>query len=145
MPGTGEEMARRWFEEVWNMRRRDAIAEMMHPDAVVHDAGVDTRGPSGFYPFFDRIHATFSDMHVTVNDTIEQGDRVCVRWSCTMRHTGEGLGMAPTGKALEITGITIMRVEGGKMIEGWQNWDMLGLLAQIEGKMKGATYVGASA
>jgi hypothetical protein len=38
-----------------------------------------------------------------------------------------------------------MRIEGDKMIEGWQNWEMLGLLAQIEGKVNGATYVGASA
>ena len=87
--------------------------------------------------------AAFSDLHVTVHDTISQDDKVCIRWSCTMKHTGPGLGMAATGKTLETTGISIVRVADGKAVEVWQNWDMLGVMQQIQGG--GApTYIGAA-
>lgn len=135
------DLGRRWFELVWNQRRRAAIAELLAPDGVIHDGGTDTRGPEGFYPSFDRMSDTFPDLHVNVEDTIAEGDKVCVRWSCTGTHTGGGLGVAPTGITIHITGISILRVAGGKLIEGWQNWDMLRMMEQIQGLRKSATYI----
>jgi steroid delta-isomerase-like uncharacterized protein len=137
-------IANAWFEEVWNKGRREAIAEMLSPGAVIHDGGVDTVGAEGFYPFFERIRATFSDFRIDVEDTIAASDKVCVRWSCTGKHTGGGLGIPPTGKTLHITGISILRVADGKLVEGWQNWDMLGMMEQIKGGGRSATYIGAS-
>jgi steroid delta-isomerase-like uncharacterized protein len=135
------ELGARWFEEVWNKGRREAIAEMLAPDAVMHEADIDAVGPEGFYPFFDRINATLSEMHVTVQQTIAEGDQVCVRWLCTAKHTGAGLGIPPTGKTIRVTGITIFRVAGGKNVEAWQNWDMLGLMEQIQGAAREGTYI----
>jgi steroid delta-isomerase-like uncharacterized protein len=91
-------IAKRWYEEVWNKRRREAIAEMLARDAILHEAADSMLGPEGFYPFFDRFRATFPDLRVTVHDTIAEGDKVCVRWSAKMTHTGDGLGIPPTGK-----------------------------------------------
>jgi predicted ester cyclase len=135
------ELGKRWFDEVWNKQRREAISEMLSPHSVMHEGGASSQGPEGFYPFFDRMQATFSDLHVTVHDTLAEGDKLCIRWSCTMKHTGDGLGMPPTGKTLHTTGISIVRVEGNKLAEGWQNWDMLGLLEQINSAPKAATYI----
>jgi steroid delta-isomerase-like uncharacterized protein len=145
MADTDRDLGTRWFEEVWNKKRREAIGEMLAADAPVHEAGETVRGPEGFYPFFDRMQAAFSDLHVTIHDTITQSDKICIRWSCTAKHTGSGLGMPATGKALETTGISIIRVKDGKAVESWQNWDMLGLLQQIQGTGKAATYIGSSA
>ncbi len=131
----------RWFEEVWNKGRRDAIPEMLAPDAVLHDGGTDSVGPEGFYPFFDRLSAAFSDLHITVHDTIAEKDRICVRWSCSATHAGEGLGVVPTGKRLHVTGMSMMRVREGRIVEGWQNWDMLGLMEQIHGRDQSPTYL----
>jgi predicted ester cyclase len=131
----------RWFEEVWNKGRRDAIPEMLAPDAVLHEAGTDSVGPEGFYPFFDRLSVALSDLHVTVHDTITENDRICVRWSCSAAHTGEGLGVAPTGKSIDVTGMSIMRVRDGWLVECWQNWDMLGLMEQIKSHAQSPTYV----
>ncbi|HEY3840712.1 MAG TPA: ester cyclase [Bryobacteraceae bacterium] len=133
----------RWFEEVWNKGRREAIAEMTAAEAVFHDGADLMRGPEGFYPFFDRMQASFSDLRVTVEDVIAEGDRLCVRWSCAATHTGEGLGIPPSRKRCQTTGISIVKVQDGKVIEAWQNWDMLGLLQQIQGGAKAATYLGA--
>jgi predicted ester cyclase len=141
MTDSERDLGKRWFEQVWNQGRREAIAEMLAPDAVVHDGGIDTSGAEGFYPFYDRLRATLSDIHVEVEDTIAEGDKLCVRWLCTAKHTGDGLGIAPTGVPIRVTGISILRVANGKLVEGWQNWDMLGLMEQIRGGARSATYI----
>jgi predicted ester cyclase len=138
-----QDIARQWFEEVWNKGRREAIAEFLSPDALLHEGGADVVGPDGFYPFFDRFSCALSGIHVEIEDSIAAGDKVCVRWSFTAKHTGEGLEVPPTDVPINITGITIMRIANGQLVEGWQNWDMLGLMEQIRGLPKAATYVAA--
>ena len=134
-----------WFEEVWNKARREAISEMMASDALIHDGATKTLGAEGCYPFYDRIRAAFPDIHITVDDTIAEGDKLVVRWSCSCTHTGNGLGFPATGRTAFFAGITILRIAGGKIIEGWQNWDMLGLMDQLQGTKSAATYVGTFA
>jgi len=144
MTESDRDLGQRWFELVWNQGRRESIADLLAPHAVIHDGGIDTTGPDGFHQFYDRIRASFSDLHVTVDDSVAEGDKICVRWSCTATHTGHGLGIAPTGVKIHVTGISIIRVAAGRIVEGWQNWDMLGMMEQIKGVHKSATYVGAS-
>jgi predicted ester cyclase len=136
-------LGQRWFELVWNQLRREAIGEMLPPDGVLHENGADSTGPEGFYPFFDRMNATFSGLHVEVEDTIAEGDKLCVRWSCGAKHTGGGLGIDPTGVSIHVTGISIFRVAGNSIVEAWQNWDMLGMMEQINGLGKSGTHVAA--
>jgi predicted ester cyclase len=144
MTESERELGMRWFEQVWNQGRRETIAEMMSPDAVLRDGESTTVGRDAFYSFFDRMRATFSEMHASVEDTIAEGDKLCVRWECSCRHTGDGLGVAPTGKTVHTTGISIMRLAGMMFVEAWQNWDMLGMMEQIRGDGKSGTYIDAS-
>lgn len=137
------ELGHRWFEQVWNQGRREAIDEMMASDAVMHDGSIVSSGRTAFYSFFDRFAATFSEIHVVVEDTIVEGDKLCIRWSFTGKHTGSGLGIAPTGLTVHTTGISMVRVADHMFVEAWQNWDMLGLLEQIKGLDKSATYIAA--
>jgi steroid delta-isomerase-like uncharacterized protein len=137
-------LGRRWFEQVWNQKRRGAIAEMLTPASIIHDGGTDTKGPEGFHPFYERIRSTFPDLHMDVEDTFAEGDKICVRWSCTGTHTGDGLGIPPTQLTIHVTGIAIFRIADGKLAEAWQNWDMLGMMEQLKGGRKSPTYIGAS-
>lgn len=145
MSHANKDLAKLWFEEVWNKGRREAIRELLAPDAVVYEGGDATRGAEGFYPFFERMQAAFSDIHVSVHDALAEGDRVCLPWTFTARHTGNGLGVAPTNRSVNVTGITIVRIANGKFIEGWQNWDMLGLMQQIKGERSASTYIASKA
>jgi predicted ester cyclase len=70
-------------------------------------------------------------MQVTVHDTLAQGDQVVARWTATMTHTGPFMGLAATGRKAKVTGMSIQRIIDGKIVEGWDNWDQLGLLVQI--------------
>ena len=141
MTVTERNLGTRWFEEVWNKGRRDAIAEMLAPDGVLHEGKTDSIGPESFYEFFDRLNGPFSEFRVEVHDTIAEGDRVCLRWSCTCKHTGDALGIPATQKTVHVTGMSIIRIADGRMVEGWQNWDMLGMMEQIREHPKSLTYV----
>jgi steroid delta-isomerase-like uncharacterized protein len=126
-------LIRRWFEEVWNNGRMEAIDEMASPDVIGHGQAQHATdiGLREFKPFVQALRSAFPDMKVTIDYIIEQGDKVVARWTSTMTHRGEFLGIAPTGKKATITGTTTQRISGGKIVEGWDNWDQLGLLVQI--------------
>ena len=131
----------RWFEEVWNKGRREAIAEMLSPDAVLHEGDTDCVGPEGFYPFYDRLTAALTEFQITVHDAFSEGEKVCARWTCTCTQTGDDMGMPATHTTIRVTGMSIMRIVDGRMMEGWQNWDMLGMLEQIRDANRSTTYL----
>ena len=68
---------------------------------------------------------------MTVEELFAEGETVVARWSCRGTHKGELNGIAPTGKQISITGISIARFAAGKIVEGWVNWDALGLMQQL--------------
>lgn len=126
-------LIRRWFEEVWNKGNMDAIDEMASPDAIGHGQAqhdIDI-GLKEFRTFAISLRRAFPDFNVTIDQVIEQEDKVVARWTTTMTHKGEFLGVAPTGKKVTITGTSMQRIADGKIVEGWDNWDQLGLLVQI--------------
>jgi predicted ester cyclase len=91
-------IAKRWFEEVWNQRRTATITELFAPNGISHgvaEDGSDLIGPQAFIPFYERFLSAFPDMKLKIEDAIADGDKVLIRWSATMRHTGDGLGLPP--------------------------------------------------
>ena len=125
----------RWFEEVWNKGREEAIDEMFAEGAVAHglvgEDGQELRGPSDFKPFFRRFRDAFPDIQVVIEDCVTEGDRAAARCRVIASHTGGGLGVAATNKPVEFTGMTIVRVQNGQIIEAWNNFDFLSLNQQI--------------
>lgn len=114
----------RWFEEVWNQGRRETIDEMVGPDCIIHDGRAQTKGPAAFKLFFEGLQAEFADIHVDTHEVVAAGDLSCARWSSTMRHRA-------SGKDVRVTGMSMVRFEGGRITEGWQNWDKLGMMEQL--------------
>ena len=128
------QLMRRWFQEVWNEGRIQTVHDLAHPDVVARGqrgAESEIRGAEEFVKFVHEIRGSFSDMKLKIEDILGVDDKVVVRWSATMTHTGDGLGLPPSGKAVRSRGITIARFADGKIVEGWDNWDQLGMLEQI--------------
>ncbi len=135
MSATHKALIHRWFEEVWNKQRKAAIHEMFHPDGVFHglgDApGQDIRGPDDFVSFWEKFASAFPDMKISVDAIVVEGDLAAFR--CTVRgtHTGKGLGVEPTGRQVEFTGMAMARIQDGKIMEGWNNFDFLTFQQQL--------------
>jgi steroid delta-isomerase-like uncharacterized protein len=128
------ELMRRWFNEVWNEGKTQTIHELVSPNGIgigQLEDGSPLRGPAEFVPFVERIRGAFPDIDVVVEDAFGAKDKVVLRWSATMTHRGDHLGMPASGKRVRMTGITIARIADKKIVEGWDNWDQLGMLKQI--------------
>ncbi len=118
-----KDLVRREQEELWNHTGNlDAAQELFAPDyadAARQEAADFRRG--------------FPDVVSTIEDLIAEGDKVVARWRSRATHQGEYMGISPTGKDVEFTGISIYRIEEGKIAESWNSEDQLGLLRQIGG------------
>ncbi|MEW6129080.1 MAG: ester cyclase [Acidobacteriota bacterium] len=125
----------RWFETVWNQGRAEAIDEMFDCEGIAHgltdQQGNELCGPQGYKPFYESFRNAFPDIRVMVEDTVEEGDKIAARCKVIATHTGEGLGISPTGKPVEFTGMTIVRVKDGKIIEAWNNFDFMTMFQQL--------------
>jgi len=124
-----------WFDEVWNNGRLDAIEELFAEDGVMHglgEAGGDVTGPAAFRPFVERLRGAFPDIEVKVELVIDDGEHIASRWVATMTHKGDHLGVPASGKRVSVTGMSMARLRDGKMVEGWNNWDMLALMQQVD-------------
>src|SRR5215211_6297091 len=73
----------------------------------------------------------FPDVISTIEDLIAEGDKVVARWRSRATHRGDYMGIAPTGKEVEFTGISFYRIEGGKIAQSWNIEDQFGLMRQI--------------
>jgi steroid delta-isomerase-like uncharacterized protein len=127
-------IVRRWFQEVWNEGRLETIQELMAPVAVcVGEAGAEAviRGPAQFQVFVEKLRGAFPDIHVTIEDGFASGDKVAARWSATMTHEGDQLGIPASGKRVCITGITIARITNGQVVQGWDSWDQFTMMREI--------------
>jgi predicted ester cyclase len=73
----------------------------------------------------------FPDVHFEVEDQVESGDAVAMRWSAVGTHTRPLGNIPPTGKRARVDGIVINRLAGGKVVERWEQWDQTALLRQL--------------
>ncbi len=124
---------RRWFEEVWNQGNVASYEELASPDLVVHNPPPGITGDFEGIKQAISIHRTgFPDLHFEIHDQLAEGDQVVSRWTLNWgTHRGEWVGVPPTGKQVTITGISIQRYAGGKMVESWLEMDMLGMMQQL--------------
>ena len=109
----------------------DGLKEVYAEDVVLHEPDEDIVGIEGLKQFLSMIRAAFPDLRVTLEDAIAEGEKVVSRWTAQGTHQGELMGIAPTGSQVTFTGITIHRIEDGKIVEEWENWDALGMMQQI--------------
>jgi steroid delta-isomerase-like uncharacterized protein len=123
-------VARRFLEELWNRSNFTVVDELLARDYDGHSSTV-IRGPEGAVAFIPLVRAAFPDFRFEVLDQIAEGDKVATRWKLVGTHEGPFQGAPPSGRRVEMAGITIFRLAAGKLIEGWTNEDVFGLLQQI--------------
>ena len=135
MSEENKQLLRRWFEEVWNKGRADAIEEMFDEYGIAHGLSDDPsnpiRGPRDFRPFHTLFREAFPNMEIVVEDLIAEGDKAVARCSVRAKHEGDFLGRTASQSPVEFTGIAIVRIENGKIVEAWNNFDFMTLHKQV--------------
>ena len=130
MSEENKELARRWnkiFEGDF------AIAEeIVAEDCVYHNGPPDILpGPEGVKEWAIMIRNGFPDIRITAEDFVAEGDKVAGRVDAEGTHNGEFCGVPPTGKTVTFSGINIMRIADGKIVEHWVQYDTMGIMQQI--------------
>lgn len=128
-------LVRRVYTDLWSKGNLTVADELIAADYVNHQdfpgtAG-GTRGLEALKRLVQTVHAAFSDFSTTIEDQVAEGDKVVTRWVTRGIHTGEWAGVAPTGRRIATTGISIDRVVGGKLVETWTNSDVWGVMEQL--------------
>jgi steroid delta-isomerase-like uncharacterized protein len=131
-PDQNKQLVRRYYEELFNEGRLDVIDELFSGDFLDHEAvaGVP-RGREGMADVVTMWRSGFSDFREEVCDLVAEGDRVAARFQFSGIHTGSFLGVAPTGRFVEMTGIEIFRVEDGRIAELWYAEQLYDLLTEL--------------
>jgi steroid delta-isomerase-like uncharacterized protein len=125
-----KELARRFFEEIWNQGDESAIDRYIPLEAKGNDPDFGS-GREGFKAQWRKWRAAFPDLHFEIVDLVAEGDKVLTRWVLTGTHRGEFLGIPPTGRSIRVAGMSLDRIEDGLVAEGFDGWDALGLRQQL--------------
>ena len=127
-----KEFGRHYIEVIWNQADLSQVNDLTAPDVVRHDpaSGVQ-RGIEEFRSVVTALYPAFHSMQFIINEQVGEGDMAAHHWTVTGTHVGEFMGNAPTGKQFTLDGITIYRVQNGKLVEERTVWDALGLVKQL--------------
>ena len=120
------------FAEAVNSGNFDLFQEVVAPDCQDHDPAPDQEpGPEGYRRFFSGLREGFPDMHVTPEIMVADEESLAFAYTLTGTHTGQWMGIAPTGSRIRIRGMQISKFRNGKMVERWGSSDQLGMLQQM--------------
>jgi steroid delta-isomerase-like uncharacterized protein len=126
-----KDLARRSWE-IANQHNPDLIEEFYAPSLVWHEPDQDVRGYEQAKQFTSTFFAAFPDLNISVEDVIAEGDQAVSRYTIRGTHQGETEEFGPPpGRRMELQGITIHRIEGGKIVEEWERYDNLSALQQL--------------
>ena len=125
-------LVRGYLEDVWKKHDLDALDRYLAADYVQHSKHA-APGRDGVKVFFRALWAAFTEQSFSIDDVIAEGDKAVWRWTMRARHTGPFLGVPATGKPITATGISIVRITGGRFVEHWGEQDTAGLLEQLRG------------
>jgi len=128
-----EQVVRRGIDELWNGGRTEIIAEIAGPGYVRRDPSLPhpANGPRGLEQSVALLRNAFPDLHNEIVEMHSAGDVVVTRWRATGTHRGDLMGIMPTGKRVDVTGLTLYRFSDGRMTDEITEWDQVELLRNL--------------
>jgi steroid delta-isomerase-like uncharacterized protein len=132
MSEANKALVRRIVEEVYNGKKHDMIDEFYAADFVnVDPSSPEVKNLKQFKKWVAEMNAGFPDEQVTIEDMVAEGDKVAKQWAVKATHTGEFMGIPPTNKKTNMSGITIYRIVDGKVKECVWSYDTYGFMVQL--------------
>jgi steroid delta-isomerase-like uncharacterized protein len=133
MSEENKRLVRRLVNEIWNQGKLELIDELVDANYVRHDPAwpEPIHGQEGLRQYIAATRHAIADGQFTIEDLIAEGDKVVTRWTLQGTQQGEFMGIPPTWREVSLTGISIMRVENGRIAEVWDGYDALSLMQQL--------------
>ncbi len=120
------------YQEAYNAADYDALDEVVAADVLTPNMiSTMPRGLEGAKLVHQKTLIGMPDYHTTIEDLIAEGDKVVARVAMTGTHTGDFYGIPPTGKRINVTGIYIVRIADGKIVEHWGEENGVTVLRQL--------------
>lgn len=132
-----KQLTRRFVEELWNERQLDVADAIFASDCVTHQlrsgSPVDAalRGPEGIKEHVKGWIASFPDLRFTIEQVMNEGDRVMTQLLMEGTHQGPWMGVPATGRKIQIRMFIIHRIAAGKIVEDWVRVESLGFFQQL--------------
>ena len=135
MPMSNEDIVARYWDEFWSKGDLSVADEIFTEDVRDRDPASPwvKPGREGMKELCQAYRAVFPDLVFTQEKTLSCGNTVVSYWKATGTHQGEVFGVAPTGRTIEVVGISILPIENGRITEQIIVWDAMGLMQQIGG------------
>jgi steroid delta-isomerase-like uncharacterized protein len=129
-----KELVRRFYDEFYNGRNREGIDRFFASDYVYHppDLPASTMDYADFKKQETRFLDAFPDLSRDIEDQVAEGDRVATRSIMRGTQKGDLPELPAKGKKIEARSIVIYRIADGKIVEGWENYDSLGMMMQLD-------------
>lgn len=129
-----KQIVERYLERAWGDGDWAAAEEVVDEDVVFHDQVREGDLPparEGLRAAMERIRTGIPDFVMEVHEMVAEGDIVVIRWSATGTHAGDFSGLPATGRVVTLYAISMVRMKDGRIVEGWQESDRLGLAQQL--------------
>lgn len=131
-PSAEENKAALWRAiERWNEGDLAGYLELYAPEVMLHGYQGMEPGMAGVRRFYEAFWSSFPGSRITIEDMFAEGDEVACRYTLRAAHEGEFNGIPPTGRRVELKGITILRFADGRCVERWSQADFMGMLQQL--------------
>ena len=119
------------FARFNDLEDREAFFEAYDADVVLHGYPAGLQGRDGLRAFHEALWEAFPDARLTVEDLVVDADRVALRYRLQGTHSGNYLGVAPTGLGFDVEGLTLLRLADGRVVEEWHSATELAILRQL--------------
>ena len=123
---TNEEIVLRLYQEVVTGGNKTVANQLVAPNCPLRSNNVSHgRGPDSFVSVFSELRDASPDVQWIVEEQVpSEDDKVWTRYTVSGTHEHEFMGVAPTGKPLEFTGVSVCRIDKSQIVQ-WDNWDSL--------------------
>ena len=124
-------LVHRHINEAWNQGRVNNT--LLAADVHLHDPVFPNLDP-GARNVRNHIQAcrrAFPDLTFTIDDTVAERNEVVIHWTARGTHMGDFLGMQPTHRPATVTGTSIYRLEGSRIVEEWAHWNLMSMIEQL--------------
>jgi steroid delta-isomerase-like uncharacterized protein len=124
------QIAKDFFEQIWNQGDESAIDRFISENTVGNDPQFGT-GRESFRAKWREWQSAFPDIHFRIDDVIVEGNQVVTKWHLSGTQTGELEGMPPSNKKVAVDGVSIDQIENGMVVSGFDAWDSLNFRKQL--------------